>query len=333
MLDDPLVQNAILQRVDDSEWFFQGEALFPEESGREGTLITLIGDQSPVNVRWLYTDVESSPDELKGLPITLLISESDGTSRTWASLFIEALRVVDEVEGTPVIEDPGIIWTIEEVAPSAALDRFNTLAAERPTLWLQRIPEPPPTDDPETETDTSSPEIIRLEHVPEAPTTEDDVTIFVEARDPESGIASIEISLFGNTVETCNSTTCVAELGQLDEGTYEYQVVVTNGAGLAEEPFSRQFDVVSDTGCEIAPGDQVVVVDPNGEGINVRDSPTTSADVVTVVLDGTEFEIEDGPWAGDGFTWWHVSGVNGTGYIIEDFLDGCPSEVDDNQVD
>ncbi len=310
-LNERAIQNGLIEAINEDEWQTQVDVLFPD---RQGTMVTLIGDQAPINVQRLPFDDDPILPALDNLSITLLISATDGTSIEWARHFREALART------------GVLLDVEEVPPGDALNRFNELAASRPTLWLERIPEPPPT---EPEPDTSPAAILTLGHTPDEPTTRDSVTIEVLANDPESGVASIQIRMFEELIQACETDTCEVTLGQLPVGTYTYQVIVTNGYGLAEPPFERTFDVVADPGCDdFDSGVQVEVMTPGGEGVNIREDPSTTAEIITVALDGTRFTIVDGPWSGDGFSWWRVTGDDGVGFIIQDYLTTCINDVE-----
>jgi hypothetical protein len=62
---------------------------------------------------------------------------------------------------------------------------------------------------------------------------------------------------------------------------------------------------------EIAPGATVVVQDTLGNGLNVREQPSTYSKIVTNVKDGTELIVLDGPRDADGYTWWQLRTPDG----------------------
>ncbi len=53
-------------------------------------------------------------------------------------------------------------------------------------------------------------------------------------------------------------------------------------------------------------GDAARVTFTDGSPLNVRIQPDTSADIVDVLPEGSEFEIIGGPQCADGYTWWQV---------------------------
>jgi hypothetical protein len=92
--------------------------------------------------------------------------------------------------------------------------------------------------------------------------------------------------------------------------------------GQAEEPTPtpEPAETPIEPSGEIFVGGQVRVANTAGEGANLRSEPTTDAGVIAVVLDGTVFDVIDGPVEALGFTWWNVSGEQGEGWIVENYL-------------
>jgi hypothetical protein len=71
---------------------------------------------------------------------------------------------------------------------------------------------------------------------------------------------------------------------------------------------------------DIYVGAVVAIANTGGTGANLRSLPTTDSDVVTVLLDGTELEVIDGPDFAQGFAWWYVSSDAETGWVVADYL-------------
>ena len=70
---------------------------------------------------------------------------------------------------------------------------------------------------------------------------------------------------------------------------------------------------------EIAVGGTAMVTD---DGVNVRASATTGAEVITSLSAGQQVSIIGGPTEADGFTWWQISLGDGTeGWVAGDFLE------------
>lgn len=74
------------------------------------------------------------------------------------------------------------------------------------------------------------------------------------------------------------------------------------------------------TGGEIYAGATVAVANTGGTGVNMRSTASVDGEIVTVVLDGTEFTTTGEAEEADGFFWWPVDGEAGTGYIVADYL-------------
>ena len=55
------------------------------------------------------------------------------------------------------------------------------------------------------------------------------------------------------------------------------------------------------------------------ENLNIRRSPSLSAEIITYVKNGTEFQILDGPVCADNLMWWEASTKNGSikGWVAE----------------
>jgi hypothetical protein len=69
-------------------------------------------------------------------------------------------------------------------------------------------------------------------------------------------------------------------------------------------------------------GATVQIANTDGAGVNVRADATTSAEVLTVFLDGTQVEVIGGPFDSEGFVWWQITGNEvASGWIVEDYLE------------
>jgi hypothetical protein len=63
------------------------------------------------------------------------------------------------------------------------------------------------------------------------------------------------------------------------------------------------------------------IVNTEGQGANMRQSPSVSAQRVKLVVEGTVVELIGGEQRGDGYTWRNVRDVDGsTGFVIADYL-------------
>jgi hypothetical protein len=70
----------------------------------------------------------------------------------------------------------------------------------------------------------------------------------------------------------------------------------------------------------IGPGVTVVVVGTGESGLNVRSEPSTEAEVLESVTDGTTLVVTGESSEADGFTWWPVDTGNVTGFVAQDFI-------------
>jgi hypothetical protein len=71
---------------------------------------------------------------------------------------------------------------------------------------------------------------------------------------------------------------------------------------------------------EIYAGATVEIANTEGTGANMRVEPTTDAEVLAVLLDGTQLTTTGDPVEAAGFVWWPVEGDAGAGWIVADFL-------------
>lgn len=77
----------------------------------------------------------------------------------------------------------------------------------------------------------------------------------------------------------------------------------------------------ADTGSgDVYAGATVVVANTGGTGANMRSDADTEAEVVAVLLDGTELTTTGEAVEAGGFIWWPVEGEAGTGYVVADYL-------------
>jgi hypothetical protein len=71
----------------------------------------------------------------------------------------------------------------------------------------------------------------------------------------------------------------------------------------------------------IGPGATVIVANTDGAGVNFRSAPSTSADVIERLPEGTELTVVGESVTADGYVWWPVKYRNQTGYVVADYLE------------
>jgi hypothetical protein len=97
----------------------------------------------------------------------------------------------------------------------------------------------------------------------------------------------------------------------------------TATAGGDEQPTEDTGDQGDNTppaSSDIYSGANVVVANTGGTGANMRSDASASADVVAVEADGTQLEVTGDSVEADGYVWWPVSGDDGAGFIVADYL-------------
>ena len=70
----------------------------------------------------------------------------------------------------------------------------------------------------------------------------------------------------------------------------------------------------------IGPGATVVVTNTDGVGVNLRAAPSTSADIVQTLPEGTELTIVGESISAEGYVWWPVQLGTLAGYVVADYL-------------
>ena len=85
--------------------------------------------------------------------------------------------------------------------------------------------------------------------------------------------------------------------------------------GVADTP------ATSAGGVGITSGATVIVAGTGGTGANMRTGASQSADIIAVVLDGTQLTTTGDSVDADGYTWGPVTGVDGDGFLVADFLE------------
>ncbi len=73
----------------------------------------------------------------------------------------------------------------------------------------------------------------------------------------------------------------------------------------------------------IGVGARVEVTGTSGDGLRLRDAPSTSGKILYLADDHEIFNVVDGPKTGSGYTWWQLQGVYDTtqqGWAVENFL-------------
>lgn len=71
---------------------------------------------------------------------------------------------------------------------------------------------------------------------------------------------------------------------------------------------------------EIFPGAEVVVANTGGDGANLRADASSSAEIITTLLEGTPLTVTGDAVEADGLVWWPVTGEAGDGWVAGDFL-------------
>ncbi|MCS7246504.1 MAG: SH3 domain-containing protein [Thermomicrobium sp.] len=71
----------------------------------------------------------------------------------------------------------------------------------------------------------------------------------------------------------------------------------------------------------IGPGATVVVANTDGAGVNLRAAPSTSADVLERLPEGTQLTVVGESISADGYVWWPVKYGNQDGYVVADYLE------------
>jgi hypothetical protein len=84
------------------------------------------------------------------------------------------------------------------------------------------------------------------------------------------------------------------------------------GEVIATEPVAPVGDIYA--------GATVEVANTDGTGANMRTEPTTDAEVIAVLLDGTQLTTTGESVEAAGFVWWPVEGDAGAGWVVADFL-------------
>jgi hypothetical protein len=70
-------------------------------------------------------------------------------------------------------------------------------------------------------------------------------------------------------------------------------------------------------------GIRVEVAGTSGDGLRLRDAPSTSGKILYLAGDHEIFDVVDGPKTGNGYTWWQLQGVYDTtrqGWAVENYL-------------
>jgi len=76
------------------------------------------------------------------------------------------------------------------------------------------------------------------------------------------------------------------------------------------------------TSGKLQSGAAAVVANTGGTGVNMRDAPSTSGNVVGTLSEGAAVTITGDSTDADGYTWWPVKTSDGkTGYVVADYLE------------
>jgi uncharacterized protein YgiM (DUF1202 family) len=119
------------------------------------------------------------------------------------------------------------------------------------------------------------------------------------------------------TVLYTNSTATVIDGPVEADGHVWYQLESSQGTGWGASRFLALGTSDPGTAKTFEVGD-IVAVDT--DGINLRESPGLSGASVTVIYNGTEGTIIDGPSQADGYSWVHLETTKGSGWGVSAYL-------------
>lgn len=81
------------------------------------------------------------------------------------------------------------------------------------------------------------------------------------------------------------------------------------------------------TGAPVVAGATVVIANTENQGANLRQTASTTADIVVLLKEGSTLTVLDGPVEADGFGWWHVQVIEDpeqSGWVAAPFLQVAP---------
>jgi uncharacterized protein YraI len=64
----------------------------------------------------------------------------------------------------------------------------------------------------------------------------------------------------------------------------------------------------------------VVVANTDGAGVNLRAAPSTSADILQTLPEGTQLAVVGESVSAEGYVWWPVEFGDLSGYVVADYL-------------
>ncbi len=89
-------------------------------------------------------------------------------------------------------------------------------------------------------------------------------------------------------------------------------------------PASQQLTYATNTPLPATPeplalkkGANAIIQNTDGNPLRVRISPSTSAKVAAYMRDNEVVQVLEGPILADGFVWWQISGISGSGWSAE----------------
>jgi hypothetical protein len=101
--------------------------------------------------------------------------------------------------------------------------------------------------------------------------------------------------------------------------TYYYQIIAYNSNGTTYGTNAPQTFTTSST------GKAVTVANTSGIGLNLRNCASTSCSVIASLPEGTQMNVIGGPVQAEGYTWWNITGISGTGWsAVGEWLTPAP---------
>lgn len=91
--------------------------------------------------------------------------------------------------------------------------------------------------------------------------------------------------------------------------TYHFRIVASSGPNTTVFGADQSFTTASAL-------KEVIVANLSGGLLMLRSGPSVSNSIITTLAEGTRMNVIGGPVQADGFTWWNISGVNGTGWSV-----------------